>query len=203
MKKSRNSPTDTGHFSFEFPTLVSDLALQNDVVFCGKVIIRQSTEPCLEDPVRSKFFSKPKPVRPVNRDQRWGSFQLPATRYSRLQRSSSSRRYSNGLFGVVKFPVQMELSDMKKRQSALLPKLATVRDDESEKGGGEKRACHVGETEGGLRKEGRIMVNIGGSYVEVFRDETLRVMREVFGEKLFVLNLGNHKDDSSLAITGD
>ncbi|TKY55246.1 hypothetical protein E2542_SST19660 [Spatholobus suberectus] len=65
---------------------------------------------------------------------------------------------------------------------------------------------------GRLRKGGRIMVNVGGSCVEaenrlrdgkVVMEETLRAMREVFGEKLFVLSLGNRKDDSSLALTGD
>ncbi|BAT76048.1 probable polyamine aminopropyl transferase [Vigna umbellata] len=65
---------------------------------------------------------------------------------------------------------------------------------------------------GQLRKGGRIMVNVGGSCVEpesrlrdgkVVMQETLRAMKEVFGEELFVLNLGNRKDDSSLALTGD
>ncbi|KAL2321786.1 hypothetical protein Fmac_026165 [Flemingia macrophylla] len=64
-----------------------------------------------------------------------------------------------------------------------------------------------------LKKGGRIMVNVGGSCVEaesrlrdgkVVMHETLRAMRDVFGEdKLFVLSLGNRKDDSSLALTGD
>jgi len=56
------------------------------------------------------------------------------------------------------------------------------------------------------------MVNVGGSCVEpesrlrdgkVVMEETLRAMKEVFGKELFVLNLGNRKDDSSLALTGD
>ncbi|KAJ1377428.1 S-adenosyl-L-methionine-dependent methyltransferase [Sesbania bispinosa] len=63
-----------------------------------------------------------------------------------------------------------------------------------------------------LKKGGRIMVNVGGSCVEaenkmrdgkVVMEETLKAMRVVFGEKLFVLTLGNRKDDSSLALTGD
>ncbi|KAK7277999.1 hypothetical protein RJT34_23020 [Clitoria ternatea] len=63
-----------------------------------------------------------------------------------------------------------------------------------------------------LKEGGRMMVNVGGSCVEaeskvrdgkVVMQETLKAMREVFGEKLFVLNLGNRKDDSSLALTGD
>ncbi|XP_058728632.1 uncharacterized protein LOC131600492 [Vicia villosa] len=63
-----------------------------------------------------------------------------------------------------------------------------------------------------LREGGRIMVNVGGSCVEaedkvrdgnVVMEETLKAMRMVFGEKLFVLRLGNRGDDSSLALTGD
>lgn len=63
-----------------------------------------------------------------------------------------------------------------------------------------------------LRKGGRIMVNVGGSCVEaedarrdgkVVMEETLKAMHMVFGDKLFVLSLGNRKDDSSLALTGE
>lgn len=64
-----------------------------------------------------------------------------------------------------------------------------------------------------LRKGGRVMVNVGGSCVEAengkrdhgkaVMEETLKAMRMVFGEKLYVLSLGNRKDDSSIALTGD
>ena len=56
------------------------------------------------------------------------------------------------------------------------------------------------------------MVNVGGSCVEaedarrdgkVVMEETLKAMHMVFGDKLFVLNLANKKDDSSLALTGE
>ncbi|KAJ6676626.1 SAM-DEPENDENT METHYLTRANSFERASE SUPERFAMILY PROTEIN [Salix viminalis] len=62
-----------------------------------------------------------------------------------------------------------------------------------------------------LRKDGRIMVNVGGSCVEaedkrrdgkVVMEDTLKAMHRVFGDRLSVLNLGNRKDDSSLALTG-
>jgi hypothetical protein len=55
------------------------------------------------------------------------------------------------------------------------------------------------------------MVNVGGSCVEaedkrrdgkVVMEDTLKAMHQVFGDRLFVLNLGNRKDDSSLALTG-
>ncbi|KAI9174113.1 hypothetical protein LWI28_012139 [Acer negundo] len=63
-----------------------------------------------------------------------------------------------------------------------------------------------------LRKGGRIMVNVGGSCVEaedsrrdgkIVMEQTLKAMQKVFGEKLFVLNPGNIKDDSSIALTGE
>lgn len=63
-----------------------------------------------------------------------------------------------------------------------------------------------------LRKGGRVMVNVGGSCVEaedkrrdgkVVMEESLKAMRRVFGENLFVLSLGNRKEDSSIALTGD
>lgn len=63
----------------------------------------------------------------------------------------------------------------------------------------------------GLRRGGRLMVNVGGSCVEAedksrdgraIMEETLEAMREVFGEELQVLRLGNREDDSSLALTG-
>lgn len=63
-----------------------------------------------------------------------------------------------------------------------------------------------------LRKGGRVMVNVGGSCVEaeetgrdgrVVMEETLKAMQTVFGERLFVLSLGNRTDDSSVALTGD
>ncbi|KNA17766.1 hypothetical protein SOVF_077060 [Spinacia oleracea] len=62
-----------------------------------------------------------------------------------------------------------------------------------------------------LRKGGRIMVNVGGSCVEaedsrrdgkLIMKESLKAMYEVFPNQLYVLNLGNKKDDSSLALTG-
>lgn len=63
----------------------------------------------------------------------------------------------------------------------------------------------------GLRRGGRLMVNVGGSCVEAedksrdgraTMEETLEAMREVFGQELQVLRLGNREDDSSLALTG-
>ncbi|KAG7954487.1 hypothetical protein I3843_11G021300 [Carya illinoinensis] len=63
-----------------------------------------------------------------------------------------------------------------------------------------------------LRKGGRVMVNVGGSCVEaedsrrdgkVVMEESLKAMRLVFGDKLYIMNLGNRTDDSSIALTGE
>lgn len=63
-----------------------------------------------------------------------------------------------------------------------------------------------------LKKDGRIMVNVGGSCLEaedkrrdgkVVMEQTLKAMQKVFGEKLHVLNVGNRKEDSTIALTGD
>ncbi|XP_057988544.1 uncharacterized protein LOC110658858 [Hevea brasiliensis] len=61
-----------------------------------------------------------------------------------------------------------------------------------------------------LRKGGRITVNVGGRCVEtkdkrrdgdVVMGDTLKAMHQVFGDDLFVLSLGNGKDDCSIALT--
>ncbi|KAF8378241.1 hypothetical protein HHK36_029580 [Tetracentron sinense] len=63
-----------------------------------------------------------------------------------------------------------------------------------------------------LKKGGRIMVNVGGSCVEaedpgrdgkLVMKESLKAMHQVFPGKLLVLNLGNRKEDSSIALTGE
>ncbi|XP_050221188.1 uncharacterized protein LOC126671462 [Mercurialis annua] len=61
-----------------------------------------------------------------------------------------------------------------------------------------------------LRKDGRIMINVGGRCVEpedkrrdgdVVMEETLKAMGSVFDD-VFVLNVGCRQDDSSVALTG-
>ncbi|CAJ1947772.1 unnamed protein product [Sphenostylis stenocarpa] len=112
--------------AFEFPTLICNSPLQRHVVFCGKIIHRQP-QPSSRHPfmTRSNSYEKWKPVRPADRGQRWASLQFPDTGHS--------RKYVNGLFGVVKFPVQMELSDIRKRQSAQSARLAAAADGEPQK----------------------------------------------------------------------
>ncbi|KAL6997120.1 hypothetical protein U1Q18_007242 [Sarracenia purpurea var. burkii] len=64
----------------------------------------------------------------------------------------------------------------------------------------------------GMRRGGRIMVNVGGSCVEAedsrrdgreIMEESLRALHEVFPGEVSVLRLGNRGEDSSLALTGE
>nr|KYP44999.1 hypothetical protein KK1_033460 [Cajanus cajan] len=94
---------------FEFPTTADSGAVPNDVVFCGKLITRQ-TEPGPHDGsenrvlVRSETCGRTKPqLRSASGgESRW-------------------RRPYNGMFGAAKFPLQMELSDIKMRQERREP----------------------------------------------------------------------------------
>ncbi|KAL1812442.1 hypothetical protein ACET3Z_022507 [Daucus carota] len=63
-----------------------------------------------------------------------------------------------------------------------------------------------------LRKGGKMMVNVGGSCVEaedsrrdgrVIMEETLKAMHKVFPGEVYVMSLGNGKDDSSIAFIGE
>ncbi|KAK7364699.1 hypothetical protein VNO80_13440 [Phaseolus coccineus] len=117
--------------AFEFPSL------QSDVVFGGKLTGCQ-THPSSEHQLmaRSNPYRKLKLVRCVDHAQRRCSLQLPETGYSRFQRRNTcSKKYASRLFGVVKFPLQMKLSDIKRRQSERSARLAAAaRDGEQEKG---------------------------------------------------------------------
>ncbi|KAL3642323.1 hypothetical protein CASFOL_013138 [Castilleja foliolosa] len=64
----------------------------------------------------------------------------------------------------------------------------------------------------GLRKGGRMMVNVGGSCVEpedvrkdgrVIMEETLKAMDKVFLGEVNVLSIDDREDDSSVAMTGE
>lgn len=97
---------------FEFPASVPSIS--NDVVFCGKVIARR-TEPgsaphnkenrvllISEYSGRSNGFVK--------------SLRSPSGKENRCRRNKSCRKLYNGMFGTVKFPLHMELSDIKVRR---------------------------------------------------------------------------------------
>ncbi|KAL2335243.1 hypothetical protein Fmac_016456 [Flemingia macrophylla] len=98
---------------FEFPAAaVSAGAVPNDVVFCGKVITRR-TEP-LDDERENRLLLRSESCGRSNGFVAW--LRSPSGRESRCRRSESSRRRYSGMFGAVKFPLQMELSDIKMRQ---------------------------------------------------------------------------------------
>jgi len=95
---------------FEFPLATGTAfgAVPDDVVFCGKVIKRRS-ESEIRAPLRSESSRRP------NGFVAW--LRSPSGREIRCRRSESFQRRYNGAFGaVMKFPLQMELSDIKMRQ---------------------------------------------------------------------------------------
>lgn len=103
--------------NFEFPTNSSN-ELPNNVVFCGKVITRK-TEP------------------QTRRDTAIvASIRSPSVKENRYRRSSSERKSYKGMLGMVKFPLQMELSDIKMRQERREPmKLPKFTEEEESDGG--------------------------------------------------------------------
>ncbi|KAK7380749.1 hypothetical protein VNO78_33266 [Psophocarpus tetragonolobus] len=151
---------NSNNFTFEFPTLlsVSDVDPPNDVVFCGRVMVHQTDQPPLME--RSNSFNKPNPVRSAHR--RWGWLPLPATRYSRLQKSGSGggggRRRVSGMFGVIKFPLQMELNDMRKRQTKIAMTTMTMMTSEDKAEKGEKSGWKL-QLVRMLRRKGREWLN--------------------------------------------
>ncbi|KAK7401578.1 hypothetical protein VNO78_13170 [Psophocarpus tetragonolobus] len=108
----------TSEFEFHLPVFVSSIAVPNDVVFCGKVITRR-TGP--ENRVLLRSESSSDRTTTANGFAAW--LQSPSSRESRRRRRSESfRRRYNMMFGtVMKFPLQMELSDIKMRQERREP----------------------------------------------------------------------------------
>ncbi|KAK4282305.1 hypothetical protein QN277_013700 [Acacia crassicarpa] len=109
------------HFDFEFPTLISDPSTspaRNDIVFWGQLMHPQSEpHPPLEanhSLLRSRSLVK-------SDTGRSDGFLKPLPGGNRSRRSASCRKYRNGLFGILKFPVEMNLSDMKMRQGRREP----------------------------------------------------------------------------------
>jgi len=102
--------------NFEFPTNFSN-ELPNDVVFCGKVITRKTEPQANKDNITVVASIR--------------SLSVKENRYRR----SSSKSYTS-MFGMVKFPLQMELSDIKMRQERREPmKLPKFTEEEDHDGG--------------------------------------------------------------------
>ncbi|KAJ1391541.1 hypothetical protein SESBI_36524 [Sesbania bispinosa] len=110
------SHVDAPRSDFEFPTSVPQTgAVPNDVVFCGKVISRQTEL----GPAPQASAESEKPLGRANGFTAWS--RSPSGRENRCRRSDSCRKRYNGMFGTVKFPLQMELSDIKMRQERREP----------------------------------------------------------------------------------
>ncbi|CAJ1947513.1 unnamed protein product [Sphenostylis stenocarpa] len=118
---------------FEFPATISSSDVADDVVFCGKVITRR-TEPG-PAPQRDSETRVLLRSESSGRTNRFSAFlRSPSGREFRCRRSESCRKRYNGMFGTVKFPLQMELSDIKtrrERREALPPPppVLTAKDD--------------------------------------------------------------------------
>ncbi|KAI4357216.1 hypothetical protein L6164_001179 [Bauhinia variegata] len=113
---------------FHFPA-VANTAIRNDIVFCGKVIVRQ-TEPAPppKDPFQSRsesfgrlIIGRTSSGPNSGQDRRSDSLRSYSAVENRCSRSSSTRKRYSGLFGILRFPLQMELSDIKKRQGRMEP----------------------------------------------------------------------------------
>ncbi|XP_061341886.1 uncharacterized protein LOC133288195 [Gastrolobium bilobum] len=109
------SKMDTDSFDFEFPTVISSSAVPNDVVFWGKVITRE-TQPVGKNQSPFLLRSESSSCRPNRAAGPVRSVSTGENRWRRSDSNSSSRKHRNGLFGMVKFPLQMDLSDIKTRQ---------------------------------------------------------------------------------------
>ncbi|KAI4346361.1 hypothetical protein L6164_007262 [Bauhinia variegata] len=136
------SQMGTEFLDFQFPAMNTGTTIPNDIVFCGKTIVRR-TEPA--PPPKNPFLS---------RSESFGKLILGRTSsglnsgpYKRLHsirysKGSSTRQRYSGLFGILRFPLQMELSDIKERQRrrepVTLPAFPGDGDGESVSGGGGK-----------------------------------------------------------------
>ncbi|WJX65933.1 hypothetical protein P8452_50541 [Trifolium repens] len=138
------SKPNTTQTDFEFPTSVSN-ELQNNVVFCGKVITRKTeSDPAAQTKRNTAVIA---------------GIKSSSGRENRYKRSSSERKSFNGMFGIAKFPLQMELSDIKMRQERKVP-MPLPKFIAEEDGGGE--SCW--EIVRPLRRQGSIMSLLKASF---------------------------------------
>lgn len=95
---------------FEFNTGIISVP-SNDVVFCGKVITRKS------EPGSAPQLTKTEEEKSSDRKNVFvAGLRSPSGREKRWRRSGSNNKSYTGMFGTVKFPLQMDLSDIKMRQ---------------------------------------------------------------------------------------
>ncbi|BAU01615.1 hypothetical protein LR48_Vigan10g205600 [Vigna angularis] len=101
---------------FEFPATDFSGAVADDVVFCGKVITRR-TEPSPAPQSESKTRVLPRAESSGHTSGILTWLRSPSAKEKRWRRNESCRKRKTEMFGtVLKFPLQMELSDIKMRQ---------------------------------------------------------------------------------------
>jgi hypothetical protein len=141
--------TATTRSDFEFNSGFIN-TLPNDVVFCGKVISRK---------IKPDSALQKKQTEGENTFDRKNIFiaglRSPSGRENLWQRSDSDRKSYTGIFGTVKFPLQMGLSDMKMRQERKEP--VTLSKFMTE-GGGKKSFREL------VWRRGRLMSSLKSSF---------------------------------------
>ncbi|KAK7364845.1 hypothetical protein VNO80_13589 [Phaseolus coccineus] len=125
---------------FEFPATDFATVVADDVVFCGKVITRR-TEPGPAPQSETKTRVLPRSESSARTNGIVTGLRSPSGKEKRWRRSESCRKHKGEMFGtVLKFPLQMELSDIKMRQDRReclpppLPPRAPPKDDEDDGG---------------------------------------------------------------------
>ncbi|BAU01614.1 hypothetical protein LR48_Vigan10g205700 [Vigna angularis] len=125
---------------FEFPATDYSGCVADDVVFCGKVITRR-TEPGPAPQNESKAWVLPRSESSGRTNGIVTWLRSPSGKEKRWRRSESCRKRKSEMFGtVLKFPLQMELSDIKMRQDRRecppppLPPRVPAKDDDDEGG---------------------------------------------------------------------
>lgn len=160
---TRFSDMDPNHFAFEFPTAISDPstnpALPNDIVFCGRVMVPQS-EPDPPQKAKNPFLLRSDSFAKLNATRSHRFITPTLTEENRCRRSTSCRKkHRNGLFGMLKFPLHMELSEMKMRQGrrepAPLPKFTANGSGDWEIGDDGGKSCW--QVMRPLRRQGLLM----------------------------------------------
>jgi len=124
-----------------------------EVIFCGKLITSKT------EPGSARQMIRREEENTSDRNNVFvAGLRSPSGRENRWQRSSSDKKSYTGIFGTVKFPLQMELSDMKTRQDR---KLAMTVPKFTAEDGGEKSCWELIRP---LRRRGKFMSSLKSSF---------------------------------------
>lgn len=101
---------------FEFPATDFSGAVADDVVFCGKVITRRTEpSPALQSESKTRVLPRSESSGQTSGILTW--LRSPSAKEKRWRRNDTCLKRKSEMFGtVLKFPLQMKLSDIKMRQ---------------------------------------------------------------------------------------